>query len=97
MIEEIINNIKRDIGPLKIIISSELVDHIYYLVIDGSHTYPIDQYWYEKWGKSFTGFIVMCLKQHLHKTVSEQDIETITNTKIKVKLGTVFDFVKEPM
>jgi len=97
MNQEIINAIKKDIGPLRILVDCEIVDHVYYLVIDGSRTYPTDKYWYEKWGKTFTEFTVMCLKHHLHKTIDPTDIQLISNTKLKIRLGTVFDFVKEPL
>ncbi len=94
MNQEIINAIRKDIGPLRILVDCEVVDHVYYLTVDGSRTYPTAEYWYEKWGKNFTEFTVMCLKHHLHKTIDATDIQLITETKLKIKLGTVFDFVK---
>lgn len=95
MNEEILDLLRREIGPLGIRMNAELIDHVYYLNVDGSSTYPVEQYWDEKWGKTFSQVIAMFLKYSLHKVVNDDDIERLGPSKIRIRLGTVFDFVKE--
>ena len=92
---ELIAQLKKEIGPLRINFDMECVDHVYYLVVDGSHTYPVHQYWLEKWGKTFSDFIIMCIKRKVGTAISSADVIKVTDTHIKIRLGSVLDFVKD--
>lgn len=95
MNEELINAIRKDIGPLRIAVTCDLVDHVYYLTFDGNRTYPTEKYWYEKWGKNFSEVVAMFLKHHLHKSIDPKDIQVINGACVRVRVGSVFDIVKD--
>ena len=92
---ELVAELKKEIGPLRIIINMHCEDHIYWLDVDGSHTYPVHQYWLEKWGKTFSDFVLMCIRRRVGKTFSGSDVVKITDTHVKIRLGSVLDFVKD--
>lgn len=95
MNQEIIDAIVKDIGPLKITVDCELIDHVYYLVVDGNGTYPDAGQWAVKWGMEFQDLVLVFLHKHIHKALAQQDVEVISGAKVRVKLGSILDFVKE--
>jgi hypothetical protein len=92
---EIENNIRKEIGPLRVQIHCELRNHVYYIVLDGTRTYPVSQYWMEKWGKNFQEFALLTIKRHTGKALTDKDVTVISPTRVEVRLGSVLDFVKD--
>lgn len=92
---ELEDNIRKEIGPLRIQLHTELRDHVYYMIIDGARTYPVNQYWMEKWGKSFEEFAIATIKRHTGRTLSATDVVMLSPTRVELRLGSVLDFVKD--
>lgn len=81
--------VRERIRPMRVRLTVELRRDKYYLIIDGTETYPGNP---EKWESMWGGFVVFAtfhLREHVHYKPKH-----LTPTRIEFKIGSVMDILK---
>ena len=83
-----VDAIRNRLQPMRVTIDVELRKDQYYLVMDGSQTYPDPAKWDMIWG-GFLLFATFHLRDHVH-----YEPKQLTTTRVEFKIGSVMDILK---
>jgi hypothetical protein len=83
-----VDEVRQRVKPMRVTIDVELRRDTYYIVVDGSKTYPDPEKWDSMWG-GFVVFATFHLREHVHYKPKH-----LTTTRIEFKIGSVMDILK---
>ena len=83
-----VDAVRERVRPMRVTIDVELRKDKYYLIVDGSKTYPDPEKWESMWG-GFVVFATFHLRDHVHYTPKQ-----LTKTRVEFKIGSVMDILK---
>jgi hypothetical protein len=80
--------VQQRVRPMRVRLTVELRRGKYYLIIDGTETYPDPAKWDTMWG-GFLVFATFHLRDHVHYKPKQ-----LTKTRVEFKIGSVMDILK---
>jgi hypothetical protein len=84
-----VDAVQARVKPMRVQLTVELRRDNYYLIVDGTKTYPGNP---EKWDMMWGGFVVFAtfhLRDHVHYKPKQ-----LTTTRVEFKIGSVMDILK---
>lgn len=85
-----IKQLKQWIGPVGVTIDIYQVKGIYYLELDGTTVYSKVSDWNDNWGVDFAGWTWWYVGKFCKRKP-----KSLTETKVKYKIGTIMDILKD--
>ena len=83
-----VDAVRKQVSPMRVQLTVELRDDEYFLIVDGTKTYPDPEKWEKMWG-GFAVFATFHLREHVH-----YEPKQLTKTQIEFKIGSVMDILK---
>lgn len=87
---ELIEDLQHKLNPLRVTVSIDYSDNVYYLTLNGKDTYHVPDDWDKMWPQGIAGFGKMFLS--LEK-VSIKEIMSHSPGIVKYKIGSLFDML----
>jgi hypothetical protein len=83
-----VDAVREQVKSMRVTVDIELRGDEYFLIMDGSKTYPDPEKWVSMWG-GFLVFATFNLRDHVHYKPKQ-----LTATRIEFKIGSVMDILK---
>ena len=83
-----VDAVREQVKSMRVTVDIELRGDEYFLIMDGSKTYPDTEKWVSIWG-GFDVFAAFHLRDHVHFQPKK-----LTATQIEYKIGSVMDILK---
>jgi len=80
--------VRERVQPMRVTMNVELRGDEYFLIMDGTKTYPDPDKWEMMWG-GFVVFATFHLRDHVHYKPKQ-----LTTTRVEFKIGSVIDILK---
>ena len=88
---EFVEKLKAEVGPMGVSVVMKEVNGVFYLELDGTSTYPDAKEWIDNWGVDFAGWTRWYVSKHYRS----RKPKSLTGTKVKYKIGTIMDILKD--
>ncbi len=89
-LEHTIGLIQNDLAPLKITVTLEVNDHVFFVKFKHSTINNNDDYWQDYWGMDFDKFVCMWMRRYFKIA----NLAAATKNSAEFRLGSLLDFLK---